>query len=133
MQTNLSVNNQPAFRATVSDQFIKAAHNYFNGVEYNPKKTKLFDEKVSEVFNEFGYDEFKISYKKEKVDGKTMHCLYAGNEEYKVPLTQKDKLRKAIEKFMHMNKYELYIKIKQFRHAHPEIKQIKADTKTPEI
>ena len=125
MQTNFSVNNQPAFKATVSDKFIKAAHNYFNGVEYNSQKTKLFDEKVSKVFNEFGYDEFKISYKKEKVDGKTMHCLYAGNGEYKVPLTQKDKLRKTIEKFLHMNKYELYIKIKQFRQEHPEFKPVK--------
>lgn len=122
MQTNLSVNKvQPAFGISVSDNFIKAAHNYFNGVEYSSKKTRLFDERVAKVFNEYGYDEFKISYKKENENGVTFHSLYAGNGEYKVPLTKKDKLRKAIEKFMRMTKGELYIKIKQFRHEHPEL------------
>ena len=99
MQTNLSISkSQPAFGISVSDNFVKAAHNYFNGVEYRPDRTKIFDKKVSQVFNEFGYDEFKISYKKEQIDGKTMHSLYAGNGEYKVPLTHKDKFRKVIEK-----------------------------------
>lgn len=126
MQTNLSVNKaQPAFGISVSDNFTKAAHNYFNGVEYRPWRAEIFDKKVAKMFNEFGYDEFKISYKKEEIDGKKVHSLYAGNGEYEVPLTHKDQFRKVIEKFQRMTKGELFIKIKQFRHEHPEVRDIK--------
>ena len=130
MQTNLSVNKvQPAFGISVSDNFVKAAHNYFNGVEYRPWRAEVFDKKVAQMFNEFGYDEFKISYKKEDINGKRVHSLYAGNGEYKVPLTHKDKFGKVIEKFQRMNKGELYIKIKQFRQEHPELLPIKKEMK----
>lgn len=132
MQTNFTVNNaQPAFGICVSEKFIKAAHNYFNGVEYRPWRAEIFDNKVTKVLNEFGYDEFKITYKKEEIDGKKVHSLYAGNGEYKVPLTHKDKFRKVIEKFQRMNKGELYIKIKQFRHDHPEL--VKAKPENTEV
>ena len=128
MQTNFSINNQPAFKASVSDNFIKAAHNYFNGVEYRPWRAEIFDKKVAKVFKEFGYDEFIINYKKAKKDGKLIHILSADKKGLSVPLTQKDKFRKIIEKFQRMTKGELYIKIKQFRHEHPELKDISDNT-----
>lgn len=129
MQSYLNLNNHPTFGASVSDRFIKAVHNYYNGVEYRPYKIKPFEERVKQVFNDFGYDEFTIIYKKEKENGANFHYLYAGNGEYKVLLTKKDKFRKVIDKFMNMNKHELYIKIKQFRQNHPEYRQTKTDTK----
>lgn len=133
MQTNLSINNHPAFGIKVSDNFVKAAHNYFNGVEYRPWRSEVFDKKVSLVVNDFGYDEFMIKYAKETKDGKPVHSLYAEREGLSVPLTQKDQFRKAIEKFMHMSKWELYTKIKQFRHAHPELKPLKSDVDMSDI
>ena len=133
MQTNLNINNQPAFKASVSDRFIKATHNYFNKIEHKPEKSAVFDKKVAEVFNDFGYDEFLIKHKKVNYNGKTIYTLSANKEGLSIPLTQKDKFRKIIEKFQQMTKYELYIKIKQFRHEHPELKQIKHDVKTSEL
>lgn len=133
MQTNLRVNNQPTFNARVSDNFIKAAHNYLNGVEYRPSKTKFFDKKVAQVFNEFGYDEFTIKYAKENKDGKLTHKLYAEKEGLSVPLTEKDQFRKVIEKFQRMTKGELYVKIKQFRQEHPELKKLNANIEMPEL
>lgn len=133
MQTNLSVNNQPAFKASVSDNFVKAAHNYFKGVEYRPWRAEVFDKKVAKVFNEFGYDEFVINYKKVKKDGKTFHKLSADREGLSVPLTEKDQFRKVLEKFQRMTKGELYIKIKQFRHEHPELRPLNANVEMPEL
>lgn len=133
MQTNFSINNQPAFGISVSDKFVKAAHNYFNGVEYRPWKSEVFDKKVAKAFNEYGYDEFLIKYAKESKDGKQIHSLYAEKEGLSVPLTQKDQFRKVIEKFMRMTKGELYVKIKQFRHEHPELKKLSADIEMPDM
>ena len=127
MITSINEGYRPVFQARVSDNFVKAAHNYFNGVEYCPKKSRLFDEKVAKVFNDFGYDEFVIGFKKIRKDNKTFYALYAKNDEIEVPLTEKDKFRKVIEKFMRMKKGELYIKIKQFRLDHPELKPLNAN------
>lgn len=121
MQTNLSINNQPAFKAAVSENFIKAAHNYFYGVEYNSVKTKLFDLKAAKVSKEFGYDDFVIKHKKVHKDGKIIHTLSADKDNLSIPLTTKDKFRKIIEKFRRMTKYEFDIKMKQFFQEHPEI------------
>ncbi len=116
MQTNLVQNNQPTFGISVSDNFIKAAHNYFNGVEYRPWRAEIFDKKVAKVFNDFGYDEFVINYKKEISAGKTMHVLSADKEGLSVPLTKKDQFRKVIEYFQRMIKGDLYLKVKDYRH-----------------
>ena len=127
MQTILSINIQPAFGIGISENFVKAAHNYFNGVEYRPWKAKIFDKKVAQVFNDFGYDEFVINYKKIHKDGKLIHTLSADKKGLSVPLTEKDQFRKVIEKFQRMRKGELYIKIKQFRNNHPELKPLDAN------
>ena len=121
MQTNLNINNQPVFKASVSDNFIKATHNYFKGVEYRPYKLYPFDRKVAQVINNFGYDEFTINYKKVIKDGKALHVLSADREGLSVPITEKDRFRKVVEKFQRMTKGELYIKIKQFRHDNPQV------------
>lgn len=115
METNYSIGNSPAFSAKVSDNFIKAAKNYYKGVEYKPHRLYPFERKVEQVTNDFGYDEFVIKYSKQKKDGKTIHTLSADNGEYSVPITQKDQFRKVIEKFMHLTKGELYVKIKDYR------------------
>ena len=121
MQTNFNVNHSnPAFGISVSESFIKGAHNYFNGVEYRPWRAEIFDKKVAKMFNDFGYDEFTINYKKVNKDGKTFHALSADREDLSVPLTENDHFRKVIEKFQRMTKGELYIKIKQFRHDNPK-------------
>ena len=115
MNTNISLDNRNVyFGAYVSDNFFKAAHNYYKGVEYNPDKAILFDEKVFQVEDKFGYDEFTINLKKETKDGKRYFSLYAVSDNMKpVLLTSKDKFRKVLDKFMRLTKGELYTKIKQ--------------------
>lgn len=115
METNYSIRNNPAFGATVSENFIKAAKNYYKGVEYRPYKLYPFDRKVAQITDNFGYDEFVIKHSKHKKDGKTFHVLSADNGEYSVPITQKDQFRKVLEKFMHLTKGELYVKIRDYR------------------
>lgn len=122
MQTNFNVNHSnPAFGISVSESFIKAAHNYYKGVEYRPWRANIFDKKVAKVFNDFGYDEFTLNYEKVQKGGKISHVLKAEREGLSVPITEKDRFRKVIEKFQRMTKGELYIKIKQFRHDNPQV------------
>lgn len=113
MQSNLSVNNvNPVFGARVSKNFIKAAHNYLNGVEYNGQKCRNFDRKVTKVENNFDNDDYTIIHKKIRNGKNTEHALYAINENYDpILITKKDKFRKVIEKFMHLSKQELDAKI----------------------
>jgi hypothetical protein len=115
MQSNLSVNNyKPAFGIKVNEKFIKAAHNYYNGVEYRPEKVKLFDKRVQEAIDTLGYDEFELVYKNSSKNGNPQHILYATKEGMQpVLITKKDQFRKVIEKFRHLNKHELYTKIHQ--------------------
>ncbi len=128
MQIDKNVNSsQPVFRAAVAENFKKAARNYFNGVEYRPWRTEIFNKKVEKVVKEFGYDEFTINYKKATRDGVQVHMLFADREGMSVPLTCKDRFRKVIEYFQRMTKGDLYLKIKQYRHDHPELKALKQD------
>ena len=119
MQTNLYLyQNKPSFGANVSKNFVKAAHNYYNGVEYRPYRSKVFDEKVKQVVKCFGYNEFTLKCHRTKTKGKTVYNLVADNGLYEVPIAAKDQFRKVIEKFMRLTRDELYIKIEDFRNAH---------------
>ena len=117
MQSSLSVNNvQPNFQAKVSKHFIKDAHNVLGRQMNNQRMLVNFDEKVAE-FEQFGYDDFFIKYIKEIIDGKVFHKLIAVKKEMKdsegIILTSKDRFRKAIEKFTHINKFEFTQKMKK--------------------
>jgi hypothetical protein len=93
----------------VSNKFIKEAHNTLDSQIRNHAMKINFDEKVTE-FENFGYDDYFIKYVKKNIDGKRYHQLIAVksgmDDSQGVVLTPKDKFRKAIEKFTHINKYE---------------------------
>ncbi len=117
MQSSLSVNNiQPNFQAQVSKNFIKNAHNMMDSQLKNKTLKTNFDKKVNE-FAEYGYDEYFIKYVKEDIDGKRYHKLIAVrpgmDDSLGAVLTNKDKFRKIIEKFTHINKYEFTKKMEQ--------------------
>ena len=117
MNSNLSVNNiQPNFQAQISKNFIKNAHNTMDSQLKNKNMKINFDKKVKE-FADYGYDEFFIKYVKEDIDGKRYHKLIAvkpGMEDSQgAVLTKKDKFRKKIKKFTHINKYEFTKKMEQ--------------------
>lgn len=113
MNSNLSVTSyKPSFGIKVNKNFIDAAHNYYNDVEYRPWRTKPFDKRVKEVIDTLGYEDFELIYKKERKDGTLMHCLYAVKEGMDdVLITAKDQFRKLLDKFRYINKHELYVKI----------------------
>ena len=79
---------------------------------------------MAEVVHDFGYNEFVIKYKKHKINNDTFHLLVADNGLYSIPITKKDQFRKVIEKFMRLTKSELYVKVKDFREAHPKYKYL---------
>lgn len=117
MQSNLSVNNiQPNFHAKVSKHFIDDAHKMFNCKHVKKDLQVGFDKKVTE-FGNFGYDEYSVKYVKKDIDGKRYHQLIAvrkGMEDSEgALLTSKDRFRKVIEKFIHINKYEFNTKMVQ--------------------
>jgi len=110
MQSTLSVNNiQPSFHAQVSKNFIKNAINTIDSQMRNKSLKINFDKKVKE-FADFGYDDFFVKYVKENIDGVRYHKLIAVkpgmDDSQGTVLTKKDKFRKVIEKFTHINKYE---------------------------
>ena len=113
MSSDLSVSSyKPSFGINVNKNFIEAAHNYYNGVEYRPWRTKPFDKRVEEVIKTLGYDDFELVYKKERKDGMLYHCLYAIKDTMDpVNKKKKDQLRKVMEKFRYLTKHELYVKI----------------------
>lgn len=127
MQTNLKINSiQPSFQAKVSKHFIDDAHKLFDYKLKNKAFRINFDEKVTE-FDNYGYDDYYIKYiKRDGINGKE-HLLIAVKKgmEYSegVLLTCKDKFRKVIENFTHINKYEFTKKMEQHNQIPlPEIK-----------
>ena len=111
MLSSLSINNiQTNFKANVSKNFIKAAHNYYYGVEYNGLKVKFFDHQVRN-FGKYGYDDFTIKHEKRHINGKIQHVLFAEKDGTKIILTQKENFRKLLNKFMRLNKIEFNLKM----------------------
>jgi hypothetical protein len=114
MQSNLSINsNSPSFGLKVNKEFIKAAHNYYNGVEYRPGRVNVFDANVRKVEQNYGYDEFEMYHEKRTEGGKEFFRLLVKRDGMKpVLISEKDQFRKIIEKFRRFTKGELYAKIK---------------------
>ena len=115
MQSNLSINSyRPSFGLKVSEAFKKAAHNYYNGVEYRPWRIKPFNKRVGVVENQYGYDEFEMYHEKAVVDGKELFRLLVKRDDMEpVLISEKDVFRKLIDKFYRFTKGELYDKIKK--------------------
>ena len=63
----------------------------------------------------YGFDDYTIVLKEEHKDNRLMTSLYAVSDDgtKSVLLTMKDGLNKVMEKFTHINEYELTTKINQ--------------------
>ena len=119
MNSNLSISAaQPNFQAKVSKKFISYANNAFKRDIKNPTLKTNFDKKVAE-FENFDYDDYIIKYVRKDIAGKRYHQLIAvrpSMDDYQgAILTSKDKFRKVIEKFTHINKHEFTTKMEQHR------------------
>lgn len=98
------VNYQPNFKASVSYRFINSAEKML-------KQDRRYDilsnfRKKVDDFENYGFDDYKIFFKKVKDGDKVNFGLFAGNGENEVLLSQKNKFRKIVEKFTHITKYE---------------------------
>ena len=113
MNSNLSIQPgyKPSFGIRVSRNFIKAAHNYYFGVEYKPAKVEVFDRKVRYAKSNFDYDEFTLIHQKSHENGETKHLLFAVSKDKKILLDSEDRFRKILANFIHMNKEDLHLKI----------------------
>lgn len=113
MQTNLAVkNHNTSFGIKTDKNLIKAVHNYYNGVEHRPWRAENFNKLVIDMEKKLGYDDFELIYKRGIFKNGNKHIIYATKEGMNpVVITQKDEIRKVIEKLNHLNKHELYTKI----------------------
>ena len=102
MQSYLTVNNfSPSFGINVSSNFVKSAHNYYNGVEYRPWRAKIFDNKVNKFATKYGFNDYTINYDKIIKDGKIEHALYlTSDNDVSVLITKANALRKVIKEFI---------------------------------
>ena len=117
MQTNLSISqSQTNFKAQVSNGFIKHTKKFYTGIGNNKAKLKQFEQKV-EAFKDYGYDDYFIKYVQKDFNGERRHMLIAVrngmDDSMGTVLTTKDKFRKVVEKFLHINEWEFTKKMEE--------------------
>ncbi len=117
MQTNLSISqSQTNFKAQIEKNFINNAKKFYKGIGNNKAKLKQFEEKVN-AFKDYGYDDYFIKYVKKDFNGEQRHMLIAVRngmaDTMGTVLTSKDKFRKVVEKFLHINKWEFTTKMEE--------------------
>ena len=110
MQVNRLQNNNLAFGIKVSDKFIKAADMlYCDRPNKNQAAFNKVYRKAKYMEEHYGYDDYTIVLREEKRKNKLMSVLYAVKDDNsnEVLLAMKDGLNKLMEKFTHINEYEL--------------------------
>jgi len=111
---NVYDNYQLNFSAQVSKNFISASRNYCENTKQGKQVIDKFFQQIRN-FKKFGYEDYTIEYKKNRVNGKTEYSLialrYGMKDSDGMVLTKKDNFRKVFQKFLHMNKHEFIQKI----------------------
>ena len=116
MQINTVQNNSLSFGIKISEKFIKAADSlYCDRPKKNQKAFNRIYRKAKYMEEHYGFDDYTIILKEEYKKNKLMTSLYALKDDNtkSVLLTMKDGLNKVMEKFTHINEYELTTKINQ--------------------
>ena len=116
MQVNKVQNNNPSFGIKISEKFIKAADSlYCDRQKPNQQAFNKIYRKAKYMEEHYGFDDYTIHLIEEHKDNRLMTSLYAIKDDnaIKVLLTMKDGLNKVMEKFTHINEYELTKKINQ--------------------
>ena len=116
MQVNKVQNNNPSFGIKISEKFIKAADAlYCDRPNKNQAAFNKIYRKAKYMEEHYGFDDYTIVLKEEHKNHKLMTSLYAVKDDdtKSVLLTMKDGLNKVMEKFTHINEYELATKINQ--------------------
>lgn len=116
MQVNNIQNNQTTFGIKISPKFIKTADIlYCDRRKPNQQAFNRIYRKARYMEENYGFDDYTIILKEEHKNNKLMTSLYAVKDDNSksVLLTMKDGLNKVMEKFSHINEYELSTKINQ--------------------
>ena len=114
MQVNKVQYNQIPFGIKISNGFIKAADSlYCDRKKPNQQAFNKIYRKAKYMEEHYGFDDYTIVLKEEHKNNKLMTSLYALKDDNskKILLTMKDGLNKVMEKFSHINEYELALKI----------------------
>ena len=108
-------NNNTTFGIKISKELINGANNVYWATEYNQGKFNRFYRKAKFMQENFGFDNYTIFPKTTYINGKKSCNLYAVKDgdtvENGVLLTAKDNFRKVLDKFIHINEFELKTKI----------------------
>lgn len=116
MHINSVQNNNTSFGIKISKDFIKAADSlYCDRPNKNQAAFNKIYRKAKYMEEHYGFDDYTIVLKEEHKNDKLMTSLYAIKDDCSksVLLTMKDGLNKVMEKFSHINQYELTTKINQ--------------------
>ena len=117
MQINkVQNNNQTSFGIKISKDFIKAADSlYCDRPKPNQQAFNKIYRKAKYMEEHYGFDDYTVVLKEEHKNNKLMTSLYAVKDDNskRVLLTLQDGLNKVMEKFTHINEYELTTKINQ--------------------
>lgn len=116
MQINNIQNNNMSFGIKISDKFIKAADSlYCDRPNPNQQAFNRIYRKAKYMQEHYGFDDYTVVLREEHKNNKLMTSLYAVRDDNtkSVLLTMKDGLNKVMEKFTHINEYELTTKINQ--------------------
>ncbi len=117
MQINRIENhNNTSFGIKISKELINGASNLYWATEYNQGKFNRFYRKAKFMEERFGFNDYTIIPKTTYENGKKNSSLYAVKDGESIDdgvlLTMKDNFRKVLDKFIHINEFELAAKIK---------------------
>jgi len=104
-----------SFGIKISPSLLEAADEFYCGVNHSQEEFDRFYRKAKYMEENYGFDDYEIVLKKFYKKGKPKTGIYAvrgeGYNKKEIVLTVKDNVRKALEKFLHINVHELNTKI----------------------
>lgn len=107
-------NNNPNFGIKISSQILQAADDFYIKKHHNHELFDKLYRKSKYMEDNFGFDEYTLTIKNSKVDGKRVLALYAVKEmnpKHPALIAVKENINKILERFQHLNEYELNNKL----------------------
>ena len=114
MQVQRIQNNNINFGIKISPELIKEADNFYCKQNNSQEQFNRFYRKAKYMIEKYGFDDYTIFTKQNNRKGYISTALYAikdGENQEPILLSVKDSMRKILEKFIHINEYELKNKL----------------------
>ena len=108
------LNNNPSFGIKISSQILQTADDFYIKKRHNKELFDKLYRKSKYMEDNFGFNEYTLTIKNCKIDGKRTHALYAVKDidpKHPVLIAVKENVNKILEKFQHLSEYELNNKL----------------------